>query len=176
MAKPPSYMPVSAGEAFTATLGGARIEADPDRVVLEREAGEAARGGLRPLVLEAGTPMVWDGRFEISADRPGLVVEALRGQAARLDPEDRALLARVPASARPALPLWRKLDDRAVSPRLALALPHAHLRYNGVRWRALCEERLAAATGVVAREVQIGTNPHMAHLPIPPYVEAGIKD
>src|SRR5262249_2651851 len=41
-----------AGEAFVATLGGARIEADPDRVVLEREAGEAARGGLAPLALE----------------------------------------------------------------------------------------------------------------------------
>src|SRR6185312_8110053 len=70
---------LTAGDGFTATLGGARIEAGPDEVVLEREAGEAARGGLRPLVLEAGTPMVWDGRFEISADRPGLVVEALRG-------------------------------------------------------------------------------------------------
>jgi tRNA(Ile)-lysidine synthase len=170
-----------AGETFVATLGGARIEADPDRVVLEREAGEAARGGLGPLALEAGMPMVWDGRFEIVADRPGLVVEALSGRAARLAPEDRAVLRGIPTSSRPALPLWRKLDDRASPPRLALAALHPHLRHNGVRCRALCEERLAAAAGVVAREVQIGeiqigTNPHMAHLPVSPYVEAGSKD
>jgi tRNA(Ile)-lysidine synthase len=145
-------------------------------VVLEREAGEAARGGLRPLALEAGKPMVWDGRFEITADRPGLVIEPLRGRAAILGPEDRAHLARLPASARPALPLWRKLDDAAGPPRLALAAPHAHLQDNGVRCQALSQERLAAAAGVVAREVQIGTNPHMAHLPVSPYVEAGSKD
>jgi tRNA(Ile)-lysidine synthase len=165
-----------AGETFTATLGGARIEADPDRVVLEREAGEAARGGLGPLTLQAETPMVWDGRFEITADRPALVVEALRGQAARLAPADRPVLTEIAASARPALPVWRKLDDAAAPPRLALAAPNPHLQYNGVRCRALCEERLAAAAGVVARETQIGTNPHMAHLPLPPYVEAGSKD
>jgi tRNA(Ile)-lysidine synthase len=164
------------GEAFVATLGGARIEARVVQVILEREAGEAARGGLGPLSLDAGTPAVWDGRFEITADRPGLVVEALRGQGARLDPQDRAALAAVPAAARPALPLWRKLDDFPAPLRLALAAPHAHLGYNGVRCRALCEERLAAATGVVTTEAEIGTIARMVYLPLPPYVEAGSKD
>jgi tRNA(Ile)-lysidine synthase len=162
-------------EQFVASLGGARIEAS-DQLILEREAGEAARGGLLPLAIEAGTPTVWDGRFEIVADRPGLGVEALRGQGARLDPSDRAALAAIPASARPAMPLWRKLDDRVAPPRLALGAPHTHLQYNGVRCRSLCEERLAAAGGAVTREADIGTNPHMAHLPVPSYLESGSKD
>ena len=162
--------------AFTTTLGGARIEAHAGRVVLEREAGEAARGGLAPVALEAGIPAVWDGRFEITADRPGLVVEALRGQAARLDPSDRAALAGMPAAARPALPLWRMLDDPAAPPRLALGRAHAHIGCNGVRCRALCEERLAAAAGLVASEAEIGTNARMANSPLPSYVEAGSKD
>ncbi len=165
-----------AGEAFVATLGGARIEAGATQVAVEREAGEAARGGLEPLVLEPGAPAVWDGRFEITADRAGLVVEALRGQAAKLEPEDRAVVRDVPAAARPALPLWRRLGDFADPPRLALAAPHAHLGDNGVRCRPLCEERLAGATGVVTAEAQIGTIARMVYLPLPPYVEAGSKD
>jgi tRNA(Ile)-lysidine synthase len=164
------------GQAFVATFGGARIDAGENRVVVEREAGEAARGGLAPLALQAGTLMVWDGRFEIIADRPGLVVEALRGQASKLDVDDRAVLAGIPAAARPALPVWRKLDDRVAPPRLAVAAPHPHLRYNSVRCRMLCEERLTAAGGAVTREAEIGANPHMAYLPVPPYVEAGSKD
>jgi tRNA(Ile)-lysidine synthase len=167
---------LTAEQVFVATLGGARIQAARSRVVLEREAGEAARGGLAPLALDAGRPMVWDGRFEIIADRPRLVVEALRGQASRLGSDDRAALAGIPASARPALPLWRKLDDRVAPPQLALAAPRPHLPSNGVRCRALCEERLAAAGGAVTREAEIGTNPHMAYLPVSSYVETGSKD
>jgi tRNA(Ile)-lysidine synthase len=167
---------LEAGEAFVASLGGARIEAEADRVVLEREAGEAARGGLAPLTLDAGVAMVWDGRFEIAADRAGLIVEALRGQGARLDRRDRSALAGVPAAARPGLPLWRNLDDDAARPRLALARADAHIEHNDVRCRALCEERLAAAAGVVTTEADIGTNARMAHLPLPPYVETGSKD
>jgi tRNA(Ile)-lysidine synthase len=167
---------LAAGEAFVATLGGARIEAGTHEVRLEREAGEAARGGLAPLDLAAGTPVVWDGRFEIVADQPGLVVEALRGQGARLDPRDRAAVAAVPAAARPGLPLWRRRDEEPAAPRLALGPVHDHLGYNGVRCRALCEERLAAASGVMSREAHFGTNARMVHLPFPAYLEAGSKD
>jgi tRNA(Ile)-lysidine synthase len=167
---------LKAGEAFVATLGGARIEAGDTHVAVEREAGEAARGGLRPLAPEPGAPAVWDGRFEIAADQAGLVVEALRGHAARLDREDRAVLKGVPAAARPALPVWRRAGDFAAPPRLALAAPHAHLGYNNVRCRPLCEERLVAATGVVTTEAMIGTIVRMVCLPLPPYVEAGSKD
>lgn len=167
---------LKAGGGFIATLGGARIEASDAQVVLEREAGEAARGGLGPLALEAGALAVWDGRFEIAADRPGVVIEALRGQAAGLAPDDRAALAHVPAAARPALPVWRKLDDFVTPPRLALAAPHAHLQRNGVRCRPLCQERFAAAAGALTTEAMIGTIPRMVYLPLPPYVEAGSKD
>lgn len=162
-------------EAFVSSLGGARIEAAAGEVRLEREAGEAARGGLSPLAIEAGETAVWDGRFEITAERR-VLVEPLQGQGARLDARDRALLMRIPAAARPALPLWRRFDDGIAPPRLVLDDVHDHLRYNGVRCRALCEERLAAASGVVSTEGQIGTNARMVHLPFPAYLEAGSKD
>jgi tRNA(Ile)-lysidine synthase len=167
---------IAAGEAFVASLGGARIKAGAGRVALEREAGEATRGGLAPLALQAGATTVWDGRFEIVADRPGVAVEALRGQGARLRPDDRAALMRVPASARPALPLWRNLDDHRAPPRLALAIPYTHLQHNGVCCRALSGERLSAAAGVVTREAEIGTNARMADAGLPSYVETGSKD
>lgn len=52
---------------FVATLAGARIEADRDRVRFRREPGEASRGGLTALRLAPGATGVWDGRFEITA-------------------------------------------------------------------------------------------------------------
>jgi tRNA(Ile)-lysidine synthase len=54
-------------ELFVATLAGARIEADEGQVRFLREPGEAARGGLAPIALQAGETGVWDGRFEIEA-------------------------------------------------------------------------------------------------------------
>ncbi|WP_309603919.1 tRNA lysidine(34) synthetase TilS [Phenylobacterium sp.] len=58
-----------ADASFIATLAGARIEADPHQVRIRREPGEVARGGLAPLRLAAGATGVWDGRFEVSAQR-----------------------------------------------------------------------------------------------------------
>lgn len=52
---------------FIASLAGARIDAEAERVRFRREPGEAARGGLAPLVLAAGETGIWDGRFEIAA-------------------------------------------------------------------------------------------------------------
>ena len=63
------------GAPFVASLAGARIEADPDRARFLREPGEATRGGLAPIRLEAGETGVWDGRFEVTAQR-GLEVRA----------------------------------------------------------------------------------------------------
>ena len=68
---------LACGEPFVATLAGARIEAGPDRVRFRREPGEAERGGLAPLSLAAGETGVWDGRFEVTADR-AVIVTALR--------------------------------------------------------------------------------------------------
>jgi tRNA(Ile)-lysidine synthase len=57
-------------EAFTASLAGARVQADAARVRFRREPGEAARGGLIPIALLAGEIRVWDGRFEVTAPAP----------------------------------------------------------------------------------------------------------
>jgi tRNA(Ile)-lysidine synthase len=120
------------GEAFAATLAGARIEADDGAVRILREAGEAARGGLRPLTLAAGETGVWDGRFEITADRPMRIVSSA-GMRSLLSPTDQKRLMAVQASARDGLPV--DLDG----PSLASARP-------------LSLDRLLAACGAVTRE------------------------
>jgi tRNA(Ile)-lysidine synthase len=56
-------------QPFAASLAGARIASNGLLVRFQREPGEAARGGLQPLVLQAGETGVWDGRFEITAAR-----------------------------------------------------------------------------------------------------------
>ena len=163
------------GEVFAASLGGARIEAGAHDVTLEREAGEADRGGLRPMMLQAGQTQVWDGRFEITAERGPLRIEALRGQSARLDPRDRGVVRGVAASARPGLPVFWTSADNGLA-RLALTGSDAHIGDNGVQCRALCEGRLAAANGLVTREADIWTIARMAKSLPPPYVVAGSKD
>ena len=81
-----------------------RLIADEASVMVVRDAGETARGGLAPLTLPAGRPVVWDGRIELVAARAGLSVRPLAGLAARLDPAQRRRLQAAPAAARPALP------------------------------------------------------------------------
>lgn len=114
---------------LVATLAGARIEAREATIRWMREPGEAARGGLADLPLDAGETSVWDGRFEATAERP-LTVTPLRGGLARLTAAQRASLASCPAAGRGALP--------APAPGLAV--------------RPLAHDRLLAACGAVARE------------------------
>lgn len=135
---------VRSGEAFTATLAGARIEADGDRVRIARNAGEASRGGLPTLALELGAAVVWDGRFEITADRPGLSVAALKGRAARLPRGQQDALRAISAIARPSLPLILLPGDGVSCPLLDGETP--------VRVRALAAERHSAACGLTTRE------------------------
>ncbi len=136
---------VRSGEAFTATLAGARIEASDDILVC-RDAGETARGGLAPLELAPGQTGVWDGRWEVTASDTSLTVVALKGSASSLPPEQRAALARFPAAARPSLPLilrrgWAPTLD---GPEFAQA---------GVgRARLLVLDRFKAATGQIDQE------------------------
>ena len=150
---------LQAGERFVASLCGARIAAEDDRVALEREAGEARRGGMSPVVLEPGAPAVWDGRFELCAPRR-VRVEALRGLAAHLGPRDRAAMLGVAVPGRPALPVFRSVDGAGDTPRLALAGADAHIGFAGFSCRALPGERLAAAAGLVTEESRIE-----AHIP-----------
>lgn len=166
---------LQAGEAFTATLAGARLEA-ATAIMICREAGEAARGGLQPLSLEAGRPAVWDGRFEITVGEPGWAVHALSGQAARLDDADRARLRAIPAAARPSMPVLSRPSAPAEAVRLALGGRDDHIEATSARYRALSGERFAGAAGLVAGESEIGTIALMANSQPPPYVEAVGKD
>ncbi|MDO8324211.1 MAG: tRNA lysidine(34) synthetase TilS [Phenylobacterium sp.] len=121
---------------LTATLAGARIEADQRDVRFLRDPG---RAGLEILSLAAGQTAVWDGRFEITTDRP-IVVQALAGHAASLSPACRSALQRLPAGARGGLPFI----PGAGSPVLA-AIP-------GLVARPLTLHRLRAACGLTDRE------------------------
>jgi tRNA(Ile)-lysidine synthase len=121
----------------TATLAGARIEADADEVRFMREPGEATRGGLAPLHIPAGATAVWDGRFEIVAER-ALDVRPLAGLTAKLPERERASLRAIAPRARGALPA--AIQDSDV--RLATARP-------------LGLQRLHAACGLVQREIPL---------------------
>lgn len=125
---------LAAGEDFTAVLCGARVEASGGCVQAMREPGEWKRHPSAALFLTPGRSAVWDGRFEITADRPSLRVEAAAGRLAQLSDRDRAALASLPPAARAAAPVlvdaegrpvlaWRGADVRALGlRRLTLAL------------------------------------------------------
>ena len=121
---------------LTATLAGGRIEADGRHVRFLRDAG---RAGLGTLSIAAGDTAVWDGRFEITAERP-VSIQPLAGRAAGLSPPARSALKRLPAGARGGLP---HIPGEG-SPVLA-ALP-------GVLARPLALDRLRAACGLIDRE------------------------
>lgn len=136
------------GEAFTATLAGARVEAGDD-VLICRDAGETARGGLAPLTLAPGETGVWDGRWEVTAGTEPLTVVALKGQAAKLSPEHRVRLAKLPAVVRPSLPLIPRHGAAPCSP--ALDGPDFAVEGRG-RARLLVFGRFEAAVGLYDQE------------------------
>jgi tRNA(Ile)-lysidine synthase len=152
---------LAAGERFTASLGGARIAAD-HRILIAREPGEAARGGLAPLDLRAGVETVWDGRYALTAVRPGLTVQGLQGLAAKLAQGERRALAQVPAALRGALPA-------ILDPAGEVHCPLLQER-PAVRAIALGGARLLAACGVIETEATIAINTHMADAPRTSYV------
>ncbi len=136
------------GEAFTATLAGARIEAGTE-VLICRDAGESARGGLAPLDLAPGETGVWDGRWEVAAGQAPLTVTALKGRASSLSAEQRARLTAVPAVERPSLPL---LLRHGAAPALApLDGPDLAVEGGG-RARPLILDRFKAAIGLYDQE------------------------
>jgi hypothetical protein len=126
---------LKAGEAFAATLAGARIETAGDEALVGREPG---RAGLPALPVAAGWTGVWDGRFEVETDEVG-ILRPLKGLLNRLAPLERAALKPVPAWQRPTLPL--------------LQTPDGALRT--VRKRCLVQGRLLAACGAYAREREL---------------------
>lgn len=151
---------IQAGEAFTATLAGARIEAAGEGVSFFREPGEPRRAPGPPLAdpsdrlphrgaaletpLSPNQPVVWDGRYELTAVETGLIVRALQGLAARLPAAQRQALKGLPAAARPGLPAVLAPDGTVICPILA--------EPNGVRARCLVVDRFRAAIGLVDQE------------------------
>ena len=135
-------------ETFAATLSGARVEAGED-VLICRDAGEIARGGLAPLDLAPGEMGVWDGRWEVTAGTEPLTVGALKGGTSRLSPSQRAALSAIPASARPSLPLIVRPGAVPYCP----ALDGPDLAAEGsARARPLVLDRFRAAIGLMDQE------------------------
>jgi tRNA(Ile)-lysidine synthase len=131
------------GDAFTATLGGAKIIAG-DRILIVRDAGEARRGGLAPLVLEPHATGVWDGRFVATAgDRP-VIVRALAGRAKTLPDKALREVRRLDAARRPALPLV-ECDLRALTCPILAETRH-------VEMKPLVPARFLAACGTILKE------------------------
>jgi len=129
--------------AFTATLAGARFEADGDRLLVCREPGERARGGLASMALPPGES-VFDGRFLIVARRDGFNVAPLGGLAARLGRAEQAELKRFHPAVRAGLPAIVATSGEVSCPLLA---PHATICA-----RPLGIGRLRAALGVIDDE------------------------
>ena len=137
------------GERFTATLAGARIEANPDAVRFHRDAGESARGGLADMALSPGETGVWDGRYEISAGSAPITVRALKGLAATLSKAEQAALKAAPAAARPALPALVSASGAVSCPILG---GPTFAVCDGARIGALFLDRFRAATGLIDQE------------------------
>jgi tRNA(Ile)-lysidine synthase len=131
---------VRSGRAFTATLAGARLVAGSCELIVAREAGEAARGGLAEAALPPGEAQIWDGRFEVLSQAPGFKVAPLAGRMTKLAPDARRAVADLPAAARKALPVLLGPDGE-----VRLGPP-------GTSLRSLAQARFEAATGQVRRE------------------------
>ena len=89
-------------------------------------------------------PIVWDGRYEITAATSGLTVRALQGLATRLPAAQRQALKGLPAAARPSLPVVLAPDGTLSCPILA--------EPNATPARCLVMDRFRAATGRVDQE------------------------
>jgi tRNA(Ile)-lysidine synthase len=94
--------------------------------------------------LPVGQPIVWDGRYELTAAEPGLTVRPLQGLAARLPAAQRQALKGLPAAARPACRRLLAPDGTVSCP--ILAEPKT------TRARCLVMDRFEAATGRVDQE------------------------
>lgn len=128
------------GEAFTATLAGARITSDGETAAFTRDPG---RAGLPETTIEPHRPVVWDGRFEILSDVSG-TIRALGGLSRQLPKAQQAALRALPAAIRPALPVRVSRDGAVCCPILA--------EHPSVRATALVLPRFEAAIGVVDGE------------------------
>ncbi|CAN7404412.1 tRNA lysidine(34) synthetase TilS [Brevundimonas sp. LjRoot202] len=140
-----------AGDVFTATLCGARIEAAAHQVLVTREAGEFARRPVPPLPLAPGVETVWDGRWAVVVAEPGWSVAPAAGRMAALSKAHRARLHALPPAARGGQPVLIRND--ADAPVLAGAV---------ARTRSLAEDRLALALDRMTHETELAPRAHGA--------------
>ncbi len=126
----------------------ARLQAR-DEILVTRDAGRIAAA---PQALPVGAPVIWDGRFEVAVAAAGLSVRPLGGLMSRLETNERAALALIPAPARPALPAVIDADGNVTCPILAQG-PWSSAR-------TLVFGRLAASCGQIAREPALAPGPH----------------
>ncbi len=131
------------GEAFTATLAGARIASDGRTAAFTRDPG---RAGLPEAAVAPGRPTVWDGRFEIETTVP-ITVRALGGLSVQLPKTQQAALRALPATIRPTLPVMVSRDGAVSCPILA--------GDPSVRVTTLVLPRFEAAIGLVDAEPAI---------------------
>jgi tRNA(Ile)-lysidine synthase len=138
---------ILAGEAFVATLAGARLEVDGAAARLVRD---GVAGGRRP-ALDMDPPRdrsaVWDGRFVVTARTDGVRVGRLAGRAGRLPASLRRAVQALPPATRPALPVVIHPDGAIDCPTLrpSAAAEILHLAY----------DRLAAARGAIPDEATL---------------------
>jgi tRNA(Ile)-lysidine synthase len=130
-----------------ATLGGARIACDGARLTIAREGADGRRDRLPTLALVPDAPVVWDGRFEITAWESGLQVRPLAGAMSRLAPADRQAVLQAHPFARPAMPLIARRDGSVFLPCDGHDVPATA--------RCLIMARLEAACGVIDHETAI---------------------
>ncbi|HEY7853282.1 MAG TPA: tRNA lysidine(34) synthetase TilS [Caulobacteraceae bacterium] len=136
---------LTAGDGpFVSTVGGALTLANGATLRIVREIGDRRSRPAPELALIAGEPVVWDGRFEIDAEKDGLRVRPLAGLASRLSPAARKALSDLSSAARRALPAIIDAAGAVSSPAL---IPD-----QTVTLRGLVEARLAGACGVVQTE------------------------
>ena len=133
-----------AREDTIATLAGARIDASGDTITISREVGELPRAPSPVQALSQNGPTVFDGRFELTADAPGLAVQPLCGHIARLPKPQQTALKALPPAVRGSLPLVSDGAGVWTCPILA-ASP-------SVRIRSLVRLRFEAALGLITKE------------------------
>jgi tRNA(Ile)-lysidine synthase len=134
-------------EPLIATLAGARLEGDARDVRVLREPGEFRRREAGATPLPADQPIVWDGRFEITAACEGLIVRPLGGLAARLPKVQAATL-------RTQHPLVRRTLPALVDPLGQVTCP-VLAADSRARVRSLVLERFWAAAGLIEDEASI---------------------
>jgi tRNA(Ile)-lysidine synthase len=131
-----------------ATLCGARIQRHDGRIEIVREAGELERRRIDALRVPAGQAVMWDGRFEIWADRAAVVRPSGQARSA-LSVAGRGALLNMPAVLRKALP---SVAPDGGAPVLPVAPYPDDTGSGGIKFACWIMPRFLAACGVFACE------------------------